>query len=64
MFGFSDLADGGFSKLDNFQFDGSVSAVPELSTWAMMIVGFASVGFMAYRRKGQRSARFAEVETA
>jgi len=29
----------------------SVSAVPEPSTWAMMILGFAGVGFMAYRRK-------------
>jgi hypothetical protein len=29
----------------------SVSAVPEASTWAMMVLGFASVGFMAYRRK-------------
>jgi hypothetical protein len=28
-----------------------VSAVPEPSTWAMMILGFAGVGFMAYRRK-------------
>lgn len=27
------------------------SAVPETSTWAMMILGFAGVGFMAYRRK-------------
>jgi hypothetical protein len=26
------------------------TAVPELSTWAMMILGFAGVGFMAYRR--------------
>ena len=25
-------------------------AVPEPSTWAMMILGFAGVGFMAYRR--------------
>jgi len=25
--------------------------VPEPSTWAMMILGFAGVGFMAYRRK-------------
>jgi hypothetical protein len=24
--------------------------VPEPSTWAMMIIGFASVGFAAYRR--------------
>jgi hypothetical protein len=29
----------------------NVSGVPEASTWAMMIFGFASVGFMAYRRK-------------
>jgi hypothetical protein len=25
--------------------------VPEPSTWAMMILGFAGVGFMAYRRR-------------
>jgi hypothetical protein len=31
----------------------SVAAVPEPSTWAMMILGFAGVGFMAYRRKSQ-----------
>jgi hypothetical protein len=28
-----------------------VGAVPEPSTWAMMILGFFGVGFMAYRRK-------------
>jgi hypothetical protein len=27
----------------------TVAAVPEASTWAMMIMGFAGVGFMAYR---------------
>jgi hypothetical protein len=27
-----------------------VNAVPEPATWAMMILGFAGVGFMAYRR--------------
>jgi PEP-CTERM motif len=31
----------------------SVAAVPEPSTWAMMILGFAGVGFMAYRRKSK-----------
>jgi hypothetical protein len=30
-----------------------VNAVPEPSTWAMLILGFAGVGFMAYRRKSQ-----------
>lgn len=31
----------------------STGAVPEPSTWAMMILGFAGVGFMAYRRKSK-----------
>src|ERR1700722_3933439 len=30
---------------------GPVSDVPEPSTWAMMLLGFIGVGFMAYRRK-------------
>jgi len=30
-----------------------VAAVPEPSTWAMMILGFFGVGFMAYRRKAK-----------
>jgi PEP-CTERM motif-containing protein len=34
----------------------NISAVPEPATWAMMILGFLGVGFMAYRRKP--SARF------
>jgi hypothetical protein len=29
----------------------NVAAVPEPSTWAMMILGFMGVGFMAYRKK-------------
>ena len=37
----------------HYQLYGSVSAVPEPSTWAMMILGFAGVGFMAYRRKSK-----------
>jgi hypothetical protein len=36
--------------IDNVQF-GTVSAVPEPSTWAMLILGFAGVGYMAYRRR-------------
>ena len=30
-----------------------VSAVPEPSTWAMLLIGFAGIGFMAYRRKSK-----------
>jgi hypothetical protein len=32
------------------------TAVPEASTWAMMLLGFAGVGFLAYRRRGQGQA--------
>ncbi len=34
-------------------------AVPEPSTWAMMILGFAGIGFMAYRRKSTLALRVA-----
>ena len=36
-----------------------ISAVPEPSTWAMMILGFAGIGFLAHRR-----ARKAKIEAA
>jgi hypothetical protein len=32
----------------------TVGGVPEVSTWAMMILGFFGVGLMAYRRKAAR----------
>jgi hypothetical protein len=35
------------------------SAVPEPATWAMMLLGFFGVGFLAYRRKSQGSLRLA-----
>jgi hypothetical protein len=39
---------------DNTEFvTATISAVPEPSTWAMMILGFAGVGFLAYRRRNQ-----------
>jgi hypothetical protein len=34
----------------------AVAAVPEPSTWAMMILGFAGLGFLAHRRRVQNSA--------
>ncbi len=34
----------------------TVAAVPEPSTWAMMILGFAGVGFKSFRRRSQRAA--------
>lgn len=33
----------------------AVTAVPEASTRAMMILGFAGMSWMAYRRKGRRA---------
>jgi hypothetical protein len=38
-----------------------VAGVPEPSTWAMMILGFIGLGFLAYRRKqpGARALRLA-----
>lgn len=36
-----------------------VSAVPEPSTWAMMMLGFLGIGFMAYRRKPTARLRLA-----
>jgi hypothetical protein len=41
--GFDLRTDGSFTT-------GFTPAVPEPSTWAMMILGFAGVGFMEYRR--------------
>jgi choice-of-anchor C domain-containing protein len=34
----------------------SVSAVPEPSTWALMLLGFAGLGFFAYRRTKKMAA--------
>jgi hypothetical protein len=36
-----------------------VTAVPEASTWAMLVLGFAGIGLMAYRRKSQVTAQLA-----
>jgi hypothetical protein len=38
-------------NIDSFSAVANVAAVPEPSTWAMMILGFAGISFMAYRRK-------------
>jgi hypothetical protein len=35
------------------EFVPQVAAVPEPSTWAMLLLGFAGVGFMAYRRNSK-----------
>jgi len=40
-------------------FSTTISAVPEPSTWAMMILGFLGVGFVACRRKSPSAFRIA-----
>ena len=47
---------GGQSTL---RIDGIASAVPEPSTWAMMILGFAVLGFTAYRRNRKQAVNLA-----
>jgi hypothetical protein len=39
--------------------NGFVAPVPEASTWAMMLIGFAGLGFLAYRRKPKAAFRLA-----
>jgi hypothetical protein len=52
---FQPLSSGGANAFgDGVAFDNltfSTSAVPESSTWAMMILGFAGIGAMTYRRR-------------
>jgi hypothetical protein len=37
----------------------NISAVPEPSTWAMMIIGFLGLGWLAHRRRASGTVRFA-----
>jgi hypothetical protein len=56
---FADLA-GGNDNIGNILDNVSLSAaVPEPSTWAMMILGFLGLGFLAYRRKNQTALQAA-----
>jgi hypothetical protein len=54
---FSDLP-GGNGNIGNILDNVSIaSAVPEPSTWMMMVLGFAGVGFAAYRRRNNGALR-------
>jgi hypothetical protein len=39
-----------------FAVNSSVSGVPELSTWGMMLAGFAGLGMVGYRRNARARA--------
>ena len=47
------------SGTNSLEIDNISSAVPEPATWAMMVLGFMGVGFMAYRRKNGFAFRLA-----
>lgn len=34
-----------------------IAAIPEASTWAMMVLGFAGIGLLGYRRRAQGTVR-------
>lgn len=48
------FAPGGKTSADFLIDDIAITAVPEASTWAMMIFGFLGIGFLAYRGKSAR----------
>ena len=48
-------ASGGDFRLDAIELDPSASPAPEPSTWAMLLIGFAGLGYAAFRRKGKTS---------
>jgi Protein of unknown function (DUF642)/PEP-CTERM motif len=54
-----------FAQIDNCCNGGilvdsvNVSAIPEPATWAMMVLGFFGIGFMAHRRKSYSGLRVA-----
>jgi PEP-CTERM motif len=41
---------------DHFVISGGGGTVPEASTWVMMLAGFGGMGYVAYRRRGSRTA--------
>ena len=48
-----------FSDQKAFEFDNlTVAAVPEASTWAMMILGFLGLGFLGYRKSAKSVSAF------
>ena len=47
------LTGGPWTDLEQVRIGGfadPVTTVPEVSTWAMMLIGFAAIGFVTYRR--------------
>jgi hypothetical protein len=53
FFGAEEASQATFFVIDAAGDTARVTSVPEPSTWAMLILGFAGIGFMAYRRKSK-----------
>jgi len=45
----------GTLALDAIYVNGGIAAFPEPSTWAMLLIGFAAIGFTGYRKRSQRA---------
>jgi hypothetical protein len=45
------------SGQNSFELDNIATGVPELSTWAMMLIGFAGIGFAAHRAARRQDVR-------
>jgi PEP-CTERM motif len=55
-FGYTLVADGSYNP-GGFGFDLAIGgAVPEPSTWAMMLLGFAGLGYAGYRSSQKTGA--------
>ncbi len=52
----NDIGAGGNPNIGNLLDNVSLTAVPELSTWAMMLLGFAGLGFVGYRASRKSAA--------
>ena len=50
----------GIATLDNFTYQ-IASPVPEPATWAMLLFGFAGVGFLAYRKRPKSQSERAQL---
>lgn len=55
----TDPAAGAFPSTEETLGSGTIAAVPEPSTWAMMILGFLGLGVVAFRRKAGLALRAA-----
>lgn len=49
------------SSQNSFEVDNISAGVPELSTWLMMLIGFAGIGLVAYRRNNDGRAVTASI---